>query len=330
MAELTGVSQLVALVCAPIFGFVSDRYGAYNVPLLTAAVVGIVSHLSFGLLPSPEIGGKRGSPVVFVIVALQGINQIGCIVCSLGLLGKGILNDGAQDIDLDASLDEVESARHMAQINGNGGADMNGSSPRTEVSSFSAAAHAPDESTRLLQREDFPFPHPSSSPPPPPPPPSSSSRSSFLFPSQDPDERVLADGDDEQPRLSSSPAAAAPPPPAPLLSPAYHLRGRARSSASRSQLYHLKGSIAGVYSLVGGAAILLLTKLGGFLFDRLSPGTPFFMLAIFNGVLLGVGLIVTFFSSSSESAAVASTSAPSSSSTRRRLSPRLTRRGSAT
>jgi hypothetical protein len=53
---------------------------------------------------------------------------------------------------------------------------------------------------------------------------------------------------------------------------------------------HLKGSIAGVYSLSGGAAILLLTKLGGYLFDTLAPGAPFYMMAIFNGVLLVVGV----------------------------------------
>ncbi|KAI9806046.1 MAG: hypothetical protein M1833_004453 [Piccolia ochrophora] len=58
----------------------------------------------------------------------------------------------------------------------------------------------------------------------------------------------------------------------------------------RPSLRHLKGSIAGVYSLAGGAGILLLTKLGGYLFDRLSPGAPFYMLAIFNGVLLVAGV----------------------------------------
>lgn len=51
-------------------------------------------------------------------------------------------------------------------------------------------------------------------------------------------------------------------------------------------LVHLKGAIAGMYSLFGGAGILLLTKLGGFLFDRLSFGAPFFIMAIFNAILL--------------------------------------------
>lgn len=52
----------------------------------------------------------------------------------------------------------------------------------------------------------------------------------------------------------------------------------------------LKGSIAGVYSLCGGIAILLLTKLGGYLFDRLSNGAPFYMMAIFNAALLAATL----------------------------------------
>lgn len=56
-----------------------------------------------------------------------------------------------------------------------------------------------------------------------------------------------------------------------------------RNHVSRVQL---KGSIAGVYSLSGGLAILLLTKLGGLLFDKLSTGAPFYMMAAFNAVLL--------------------------------------------
>lgn len=55
-------------------------------------------------------------------------------------------------------------------------------------------------------------------------------------------------------------------------------------------LSHLKGSIAGVYSLYGGAGILLLTKLGGLLFDKLSPSTPFYIMVAFNGILFVVGI----------------------------------------
>ena len=52
----------------------------------------------------------------------------------------------------------------------------------------------------------------------------------------------------------------------------------------------IKGSIAGMYSLFGGAGILLLTKLGGYLFDKLSFGAPLYILALFNGILLMTGL----------------------------------------
>ncbi|KAI8963951.1 hypothetical protein F5Y11DRAFT_128101 [Daldinia sp. FL1419] len=69
-------------------------------------------------------------------------------------------------------------------------------------------------------------------------------------------------------------------------------RRKEKALVSRVQL---KGSIAGVYSWCGGAAILLLTKLGGYLFDVTSRGAPFYMMAIFNGVLfvasIAIGLV---------------------------------------
>ena len=48
----------------------------------------------------------------------------------------------------------------------------------------------------------------------------------------------------------------------------------------------LKGSIAGVYSFWGGLGILVLTKVGGLSFDELSPEAPFYIMAIFNALLL--------------------------------------------
>lgn len=70
---------------------------------------------------------------------------------------------------------------------------------------------------------------------------------------------------------------------APLL-PA--VRSGPTSSSGNADRSHLKGSIAGIYSLAGGTGILLLTKLGGVLFDQWSTGAPFFMMAIFNGLLV--------------------------------------------
>lgn len=81
-AELTGASQLIALLCAPLFGYLSDRYRRFNVPLLTASVFGVIGYIGFAQLVSPEpqdINGRGGSPIVFVMVALIGISQIGAV-----------------------------------------------------------------------------------------------------------------------------------------------------------------------------------------------------------------------------------------------------------
>ncbi|KAM3077309.1 hypothetical protein ACMFMG_006659 [Clarireedia jacksonii] len=81
-AELTGVSQLIALLCAPVFGYLSDRFRRFNVPLLVASIFGIVGYTGFAQLVSPEpqdINGRGGSPAVFIMVVLIGISQIGAV-----------------------------------------------------------------------------------------------------------------------------------------------------------------------------------------------------------------------------------------------------------
>ncbi|KAG6364824.1 hypothetical protein INS49_006428 [Diaporthe citri] len=70
---------------------------------------------------------------------------------------------------------------------------------------------------------------------------------------------------------------------APLLG---NSNGNGNKSQPQCTRVLLKGTIAGVYSWCGGAAILLLTKLGGHLFDVSSRGAPFYMMAFFNLVLL--------------------------------------------
>jgi MFS family permease len=186
---LTGVAQLMGLVCAPVFGYLSRQPGRVNYPVVVAAVMGIVGYIIFPQLASPEIknvDGRGGTPYIFLIVTLIGISQIGSIVCSLGSLGKGIL---AAEIPRTArrphsiAPDEDESAESEPLI-------------------------------RIVTEEEF---------------------------------------------------------------------------VSRLRL---KGSIAGVYSLCGGLAILILTKLGGLLFDKVSTGTPFYMMAGFNAVLLIATLLV--------------------------------------
>lgn len=207
---LTGVSQLIALLCAPLFGYLSGRYRRYNLPLLISAAAGIAGYSAFGSLASPDPRSEDGSGGIFVIVALLGISQIGAIVCSLALLGRGINND----------------------------------EPST-----TAASSNPDESWQGTNNG-----HPSAGATP--------TRSPAMTP------------------VSEE---------APLLS---HPSSSASPSGSPASHNHLKGAIAGTYSLLGGFGILLLTKAGGALFDSRGPGAPFYMMAGFNAVLLAVGVVV--------------------------------------
>lgn len=107
-AELTGVSQLVALLFAPVFGFLADRYRRFNIPLLTAALTGLFGYIGLAFLASPQAKGTHGTPWIFFIMALLGISQIGAIVCSLGLLARAILGLQAEsDLSGPASSDPV-------------------------------------------------------------------------------------------------------------------------------------------------------------------------------------------------------------------------------
>jgi nitrate/nitrite transporter NarK len=63
-------------------------------------------------------------------------------------------------------------------------------------------------------------------------------------------------------------------------------------------LSEVKGSIAGVYSLYGGAGILLLTKLGGYLFDKVSFGAPFYIMATFNAILMVACVLISLLHAS--------------------------------
>ncbi|OCL00661.1 uncharacterized protein K441DRAFT_626456 [Cenococcum geophilum 1.58] len=212
-AALTGTSQLVALLSAPLFGYLSGRYKRFNVPLLIAALAGVVGYTAFGALRSPDPKSGDGSVAIFAIVALLGLSQIGCIVCSLALLGRGIQNDEGNGEDSDAAIAH---------------SDLNGDLNAPHVSSAGAT---PLPSPPVLQHEE----------------------TEPLIPAHTPS----------------------------------HIRYLPPSSRSRT---HLKGSIAGTYSLAGGAGILLLTKAGGALFDSVGPGSPFYMMAGFNLVLLFVGV----------------------------------------
>ena len=191
-AELTGVSQLVALVSAPLFGYLAERYKTYNPCLLFSAILGIIGYLLLSTMTSPKPSGEDGTPWVFVIMALIGLSQIGAIVCSLGLLGRCVL-----DVQISTS------------------------NPHTSLDGQSSAGN--------------------------------------------PQHAELVEPPNPTGNLENAP--------------------RSGRHAKHDNLEYLKGSIAGIYSLSGGLGILLLTKVGGLLFDS-NVGSPFYLLAAFNAILL--------------------------------------------
>ena len=88
---MTGTSQLTALLLAPVFGYLTDRFSATphlrNLPIIFSSALGILGFTLFAALPTPE------HPAAFIFAALTGASQIGAIVSSLGLLGQGVLNE---------------------------------------------------------------------------------------------------------------------------------------------------------------------------------------------------------------------------------------------
>lgn len=181
-AELTGVSQLMALCCAPVFGYMTDHppFGLHrNTPLVASALIGVLGFSLFAVLPSPE---PSHHPEVFAYVVMMGVGQIGGIVCSLGIMGRGVVEEEEEEHDNDDS-----------------------------------------------------------------------------------------DIDEESPLMAA---------------------GLRKTPVGRRRV---KGGIAGVYSLCGGAGILALTKLGGLGFDRISRGWPFWMLAGFEAMLAVGGLVEGFW-----------------------------------
>ncbi|EME48743.1 hypothetical protein DOTSEDRAFT_103922, partial [Dothistroma septosporum NZE10] len=198
-AALTGIGELAALICAPLFGYFGGRAAKYNSkwPLLLSSVVGIAGYVSFGLLKNPDAFHGGGGQWAFLSIILIGISQIGAIVCSLGLLGRGV---NANSKAIDSRPGTATTPRH------------------TSVGPVEG-----EETAALL--------------------------------------------------------------------PSTGTRTRRESVNAKIDRSRLKGSIAGMYSLAGGAGILILTKLGGALFDSWTTGAPFFLMAIFNGSLL-VAIVV--------------------------------------
>ena len=199
-SALSGIAETAALICAPLFGWLGGKVakGRSEWPLLGASVVGVGGYVAFGMLKNPNAFHGEGGQWSFIAVILIGISQIGSIVCSLGLLGRGI-NKGSLK-------DESEDDQRQA----NPGA--------------------------LSQNEIGPI-----------------------------------EGSEIAPLLPSA---------------------QKESADDKHDRSRLKGSIAGIYSFAGGAGILLLTKLGGALFDSWTSGAPFFIMAIFNAILFVAVVLV--------------------------------------
>lgn len=186
-AELTGVSQMIALICAPLFGYWCARVSRKQIPLLFASISGIVGYPLFANVFHPRNSTAAALFVDFFAVSLIGVSQIGAIVCSLGTLSTGVL------------LENPRTTKRTSIVDANG--------DNTEAN-------------------------------------------------------------EGQPLLPSG-----------------------RQNNKSSSLSTLKGSVAGVYSLYGGLAILILTKVGGLLFDKVSLTAPFYIMAAFNAVLMVACLV---------------------------------------
>ena len=126
-AELTGVSQLVALIFAPVFGYASAKVGT-AIPLMFAAAAGIVGYPIFATQFSPQ--GHR--VILFLSVCLIGISQIGAIVCSLATLSIGVLDPPT-----------MKNRPEIPQSHGSGGAQLARAEPELHEPTL-------DEQTSLL------------------------------------------------------------------------------------------------------------------------------------------------------------------------------------
>lgn len=205
-AMLTGVAELCALLFAPVFGYLDGRFHRLNGPIVVAAALGIVGYVLLARL-TPDPAAPEGGPALFVVMGLLGVSQIGAIVCSLSVLGRGIQGSGGE-------------ADNLLDAHDSGGITHNAQDARGTA-----------------------------------------------YDGRGTDNR---DGTGET---------------APLLDSAPPADAAVVEVPTRN---HLKGSVAGVYSLGGGAGILLLTKAGGALFDQAGHGAPFYMMAGANALLLVV------------------------------------------
>jgi MFS family permease len=78
-AVLSGVAQTLALVGAPLFGYLTDKlYRPFSI--LLAGVIGCLGYLFMFLESNPSL------PIMYLIVSLAGLGEIGMVVGSLSLV----------------------------------------------------------------------------------------------------------------------------------------------------------------------------------------------------------------------------------------------------
>ena len=101
-AELTGVSQLTGLICAPLIGYLSSSASSTQPAtsplrvLCITSLLGTIGFTGFGFLNTPEVG-----VLSLFFSSLLGVGQIGAVVGSLGLLGRGQGEEFDTEFDLD-------------------------------------------------------------------------------------------------------------------------------------------------------------------------------------------------------------------------------------
>jgi MFS family permease len=72
---ISGVCQTIALISAPLFGFLSDKYDRVFCQTL-AALVATVGYFFLFMVQSPE------GPLVFIAVSIVGVGEIGMVISS--------------------------------------------------------------------------------------------------------------------------------------------------------------------------------------------------------------------------------------------------------
>ncbi|KAK6463053.1 major facilitator superfamily domain-containing protein [Scheffersomyces coipomensis] len=92
-AILTGVAQTVALVSAPLWGYLIDlkRIGTYKT-LYVASFIGLIGNYGLCLTSSSDSVYDPHTVACFLMVSLIGVSQIGIIITSMSLLSNSSEN----------------------------------------------------------------------------------------------------------------------------------------------------------------------------------------------------------------------------------------------